>query len=98
MPINPEIEWASPTKRRGEEGCLSVPGIYDGVERSIAVKVRARREGREPRDRGRGPGWRSASSTRSTTLTARSSCSICRSSSATASRPSLVKAEREARR
>ena len=39
--INPEIEWASPTKRRGEEGCLSVPGIYDGVERSIAVKVRA---------------------------------------------------------
>ena len=39
--INPEIEWASPTRRRGEEGCLSVPGIYDGVERSIAVKVRA---------------------------------------------------------
>ena len=24
-----------------EEGCLSVPGIYDGVERSIAVKVKA---------------------------------------------------------
>lgn len=39
--INPEIEWASPEKRKGEEGCLSVPGIYDGVERSIAVKVRA---------------------------------------------------------
>ncbi|MEY5100757.1 MAG: hypothetical protein RJA36_3476 [Pseudomonadota bacterium] len=39
--INPEIEWASETKRKGEEGCLSVPGIYDGVERSIVVKVRA---------------------------------------------------------
>jgi peptide deformylase len=39
--INPEIEWASPETRKGEEGCLSVPGIYDGVERSIAVKVRA---------------------------------------------------------
>ena len=39
--INPQIEWASPETRKGEEGCLSVPGIYDGVERSIAVKVRA---------------------------------------------------------
>ena len=39
--INPEIEWASPDKRKGEEGCLSVPGIYDGVERATAVKVRA---------------------------------------------------------
>ncbi len=24
-----------------EEGCLSVPGIYDGVERSTAIKVKA---------------------------------------------------------
>jgi len=39
--INPEIAWASPETRKGEEGCLSVPGIYDGVERSIAVRVRA---------------------------------------------------------
>ena len=39
--INPEIVWASPETRIGEEGCLSVPGIYDGVERSIAVKVQA---------------------------------------------------------
>lgn len=39
--INPEIEWASSEKRKGEEGCLSVPGIYDGVERSLAVRVRA---------------------------------------------------------
>ncbi len=39
--INPVIEWASPERRKGEEGCLSVPGIYDGVERSVAVRVRA---------------------------------------------------------
>jgi peptide deformylase len=39
--INPEIIWASAETRIGEEGCLSVPGIYDGVERSLAVKVRA---------------------------------------------------------
>ena len=39
--INPEIVWASDERRAGEEGCLSVPGIYDGVERSVAVKVRA---------------------------------------------------------
>ena len=39
--INPEITWASEEKRLNEEGCLSVPGIYDGVERPVAVKVRA---------------------------------------------------------
>ncbi|MBT9550754.1 MAG: peptide deformylase [Hydrogenophaga sp.] len=39
--VNPVIDWASAETRKGEEGCLSVPGIYDGVERSIAVKVRA---------------------------------------------------------
>jgi peptide deformylase len=32
--INPEITWSSPDRHKGEEGCLSVPGIYDGVERS----------------------------------------------------------------
>ena len=39
--INPEILWASEEKQVGEEGCLSVPGIYGGVERSTSVKVRA---------------------------------------------------------
>ena len=39
--INPEIVWASAEMRLGEEGCLSVPGIYDGVERSLAVRVEA---------------------------------------------------------
>ena len=39
--VNPEITWASAEKQVGDEGCLSVPGIYDGVERSSAVTVRA---------------------------------------------------------
>lgn len=39
--INPEIVWASEETQIGDEGCLSVPGIYDGVERSSAVRVRA---------------------------------------------------------
>ena len=39
--INPEITWMGPERVKGEEGCLSVPGIYDGVERATAVKVKA---------------------------------------------------------
>jgi peptide deformylase len=39
--INPEIVWASPERLKGEEGCLSVPGIYDGVERAERVRVKA---------------------------------------------------------
>ena len=39
--INPEITWYSPEKHVGEEGCLSVPEIYDVVERSVSVKVTA---------------------------------------------------------
>jgi peptide deformylase len=39
--VNPEITWASPEKEVYDEGCLSVPGVYDGVERPARVKVRA---------------------------------------------------------
>lgn len=39
--INPEILWVSEEKTVYDEGCLSVPGIYDGVERPAQVKVRA---------------------------------------------------------
>ena len=39
--INPEIIWSSPERKMYDEGCLSVPGIYDGVERAAEVKVRA---------------------------------------------------------
>ena len=48
--INPEILWASDEKQLGEEGCLSVPGIYDGEERSVAVKLRALNEKGESRE------------------------------------------------
>ncbi len=39
--INPEITWSSDEREVYDEGCLSVPGIYDGVERPARVKVRA---------------------------------------------------------
>jgi peptide deformylase len=39
--INPEITWRSDDFAVAEEGCLSVPQIYDRVERHARVKVRA---------------------------------------------------------
>ena len=39
--INPTLVWTSAERHINEEGCLSVPGIYDGVERFDAVKVSA---------------------------------------------------------
>ena len=39
--INPELVWRSPETHVNEEGCLSVPGIYDGVSRFDAIKVKA---------------------------------------------------------
>ena len=39
--INPELVWASEATHLNEEGCLSVPGIYDGVVRHDEVHVRA---------------------------------------------------------
>jgi peptide deformylase len=39
--INPEITWMGDERVKGDEGCLSVPGIYDGVERATHVKVTA---------------------------------------------------------
>lgn len=39
--INPKLLWASPEMHMNEEGCLSVPGIYDGVQRHDLVKVEA---------------------------------------------------------
>ncbi|MEX3612172.1 MAG: peptide deformylase [Burkholderia sp.] len=38
---NPEIVWSSDGKQVYEEGCLSVPGVYDEVERPDQVRVRA---------------------------------------------------------
>ena len=39
--INPEIVWSSAERGISDEGCLSVPGIYDMVERAKQVKVKA---------------------------------------------------------
>jgi peptide deformylase len=39
--VNPEIVWSSAERHVNEEGCLSVPGIYDSVERADAVHVKA---------------------------------------------------------
>ena len=44
--INPEITWVSDEMIVWEEGCLSVPTVYDKVDRHARVKVRAlNREG-----------------------------------------------------
>jgi peptide deformylase len=44
--INPAITWRSDEMLVWEEGCLSVPTIYDKVERHAKVKVKAlNREG-----------------------------------------------------
>src|ERR1700689_5507381 len=37
--INPRILWASEEKAVYEEGCLSVPEIYDDVERPARIKA-----------------------------------------------------------
>ncbi|NYT64588.1 peptide deformylase [Alcaligenaceae bacterium] len=42
--INPEITWKSDELIVFEEGCLSVPGVYDDVERAAEVKVTALNE------------------------------------------------------
>src|SRR5260363_157612 len=42
--INPELTETSAQTKPGEEGCLSVPGIYDTVERSERIRLRALNE------------------------------------------------------
>ena len=38
--VNPEIIWASEDTAPYEEGCLSIPDIYDEVERPAQVKLK----------------------------------------------------------
>jgi peptide deformylase len=38
--VNPEILWASEDTAPYEEGCLSVPEVYDEVDRPARVKLR----------------------------------------------------------
>src|SRR5690625_5279486 len=39
--INPEIYWRSDDREVFEEGCLSVPDVFEKVERAAEIKVRA---------------------------------------------------------
>jgi peptide deformylase len=39
--VNPQIAWASDETEVCEEGCLSVPNVYDEVRRPARVRVRA---------------------------------------------------------
>jgi peptide deformylase len=48
--INPEITWRSEDMVMAEEGCLSVPAIYDSVQRHARVDVRAQDRSGEPFD------------------------------------------------
>lgn len=42
--INPEITWKSEELQVYEEGCLSVPGVYDEVQRAARIRVNALNE------------------------------------------------------
>jgi peptide deformylase len=39
--VNPQVVWASEETALCEEGCLSVPSVYDEVRRPARVRVRA---------------------------------------------------------
>ncbi len=38
--INPRISWCSPERVRMEEGCLSIPGEFEWIERPSKVRVK----------------------------------------------------------
>jgi len=46
--INPEIIWRSDEQQIYQEGCLSVPGVYEEVKRADQVRVRALDEQGQP--------------------------------------------------
>ena len=48
--INPEILDASKETEKNEEGCLSIPGVRDMVERSMRVRVRGLSENGEVKE------------------------------------------------
>lgn len=39
--INPELVWLGDEKETGDEGCLSFPGIYVPIARSLRARIRA---------------------------------------------------------
>lgn len=40
--INPEITWSSDLLVDFEEGCLSVPGVFDNIKRPESIKIKYR--------------------------------------------------------
>ena len=48
---NPEILWYSDETQEGEEGCLSIPGVYFPVTRAMQIRVRAQTVDAEPIER-----------------------------------------------
>ena len=40
--VNPKIIWQSEILREGDEGCLSIPDIYQPVKRSLVVTIEFR--------------------------------------------------------
>jgi peptide deformylase len=48
--VNPEIVWASDERQVYDEGCLSVPGVFDGVERPLRVRVKAHDASGKPQE------------------------------------------------
>jgi peptide deformylase len=47
--VNPELEWTSDDRVRGEEGCLSIPGVWVEVERAERIRMRGLDERGEAR-------------------------------------------------
>ena len=48
---NPEVVWRSDDTQDGEEGCLSIPGVYFPVVRAMRVRVRAQQLDGSPVER-----------------------------------------------
>ncbi len=46
--VNPELEWVDTEVEVGEEGCLSIPGIWIEIARPARVRMRALDEQGEP--------------------------------------------------
>lgn len=47
--INPKVLWVSQESSKEDEGCLSVPGIYDGVLRPEKIKISAQDQHQQER-------------------------------------------------
>jgi len=76
--INPEITWHSDDHKIYEEGCLSVPGVYDEVERASRIRCKALDiDGKPFEFEADGLLAVCAYSTNSTTWRARSSSNTC---------------------